>query len=193
MLWFIRFIILGDYMARLTVSVPICFKLFQSMSHDPIRNIDFGWDVSPSYLSVFLSMLLWVENTLTFVYLSLLSLFHRLLEYDGAQPWPRGWFLATGSQQYWQLPSRPCWNPVSSLDYWAASLFQHFLAFRTVRSKTAASLALLHEPAGCSWGPRTLRAPPHSFSQGTSRQCGPAYKQRCKSSRYQGEILRLCF
>lgn len=56
---------------------------------------------------------------------------------------------------------------------------------------TAASLALLHEPAGCRWGPRTLRAPPHSITQGTSWQCGPAYQQGCKSSRHQGEWVVL--
>lgn len=56
---------------------------------------------------------------------------------------------------------------------------------------TAESLALLHEPAGCGWGPRTLRAPPHSFTQGTSRQCGPAYQQGRKSSCHQGEWVVL--
>ena len=50
-------------------------------------------------------------------------------------------------------------------------------------------IALLHEPAGCGWGPRTLRAPPHSVTQGTGRQCGPAYQQGCKSSCHQGEWM----
>lgn len=57
--------------------------------------------------------------------------------------------------------------------------------------KKALSLTLLHDPAGCSWGPCTLWAPPHSFTQRTNRECGPAYQQGCKSSCHQGEYVVL--
>ena len=180
--------------------------LFQYSSHDPTRtvhefnNLD-SRDVSPlySFLPVFLFASLQCGEHMQACFHSMCFLFSS----QQLREWRGGILLVcgvcsngrnghTGSLSSscftsYLLPSSP-WvrGNLRSLPQLPSSL-----SGTPCLTVTAASLALLHEPAGCGWGPRTLRAPPHSFTQGTSWQCGPAYQQGCKSSCHQGEWMVL--